>query len=48
MPTIDRDQSYAFQAVQEFERLIKNYPQSEYVSQAEANLITGQEKPGRS
>ena len=40
MPTIDRDQSYAFQAVQEFERLIKNYPQSEYVSQAETNLIT--------
>lgn len=39
MPTIDRDQSYAFQAVQEFERLIKNYPRSEYVSQAESNLI---------
>jgi outer membrane protein assembly factor BamD len=39
MPTIDRDQSNAFLAVQEFERLIKNYPQSEYVSQAEVNLI---------
>ena len=39
MPTIDRDQSYAFRAVQEFERLIKNYPRSEYVSQAEASLI---------
>lgn len=40
MPAIDRDQSYAFQAAQEFERLIKNYPRSEYVSQAESNLIT--------
>jgi outer membrane protein assembly factor BamD len=40
MPAIDRDQSYAFQASQEFERLIKNYPRSEYVSQAESNLIT--------
>ena len=40
MPTIDRDQSYALQAAQEFERLIKNYPRSEYVSQAESNLIT--------
>jgi outer membrane protein assembly factor BamD len=39
MPTIDRDQSYALRVVQEFERLIKNYPQSEYVPQAEANLI---------
>jgi outer membrane protein assembly factor BamD len=39
MPTIDRDQSYAFQAAQEFERLIKNYPKSEYISQAESNLI---------
>jgi outer membrane protein assembly factor BamD len=39
MPTIDRDQSHAFQAVQELERLIKNYPLSEYVPQAEANLI---------
>lgn len=44
MPTIDRDQSYAFQAVQEFERLIKNYPRSEYVSQAEASLITAKKK----
>ena len=42
MPTSDRDQSYAFQAVQEFERLIKNYPQSEYVSQAQTHLITAQ------
>ena len=40
MPTIDRDQSYAFQAAQEFDRLIKNYPRSEYISQAESNLIT--------
>jgi outer membrane protein assembly factor BamD len=40
MPTIDRDQSYALQAVQEFERMIKNYPQSEYVPQAEPLLIT--------
>ncbi len=40
MPTIDRDQSYALQAAQEFERLIKNYPRSEYVSQAQSNLIT--------
>ncbi|MBI4768643.1 MAG: outer membrane protein assembly factor BamD [Deltaproteobacteria bacterium] len=39
MPAIDRDQSDAFRAAQEFERLVKNYPQSEYVSQAEANLI---------
>jgi outer membrane protein assembly factor BamD len=37
--SIDRDQSYAFRAVQEFDRLIKNYPQSEYASQAETNLI---------
>jgi outer membrane protein assembly factor BamD len=39
MPTIDRDQSYAFRAIQEFGRLIKNFPQSEYVSQAQTNLI---------
>lgn len=39
MPTIDRDQTYASQAVQEFERLIKTFPQSEYISQAQANLI---------
>lgn len=39
MPTIDRDQSDALRAVQEFERLIKNYPGSEYATQAEANLI---------
>lgn len=40
MPTIDRDQSFAFRAVQEFERLIKTFPQNEYVSQAQTNLIT--------
>ncbi len=39
MPTIDRDQSYTLQAVKEFERLIKNYPKSEYVPQAEASLL---------
>jgi len=40
MPTIDRDQTYANLAIQEFERLIKTYPKSEYVSQAQTNLIT--------
>lgn len=40
MPAIDRDQTYASQAVQEFERLIKNFPKSDYLSQAQANLIT--------
>ncbi len=40
MPTIDRDQSYASQAIQEFERLIKGFPKSEYVSQAQTNLIS--------
>lgn len=40
MPTIDRDQSYANRSAQEFERMIKTFPQSEYVSQAQANLIT--------
>jgi outer membrane protein assembly factor BamD len=42
MPTIDRDQSNALRAAQEFERLIKNYPQSEYGPQAEANLKIAQ------
>ncbi len=42
MPTVDRDQSNAFLAVQEFERLIKNYPKSEYVPQAQPLLITAQ------
>lgn len=37
MPTIDRDQSRTLLAVQEFNRLIKNYPVSEYVTQAKAN-----------
>jgi len=37
MPTVDRDQSRTFLAVQEFNRLIKNHPQSEYISQAKAN-----------
>jgi outer membrane protein assembly factor BamD len=40
MPTIDRDQSYASSAIQEFERLIKSFPKSEYISQAQTNLIT--------
>ncbi len=40
MPTIDRDQSYASRATQEFERMIKTFPQSEYISQAKTNLIT--------
>jgi outer membrane protein assembly factor BamD len=44
MPTIDRDQSYALQAVQEFDRLIKNYPQSEYIPQAQTHLITAKKK----
>lgn len=37
MPTVDRDQSRTLLAVQEFNRLIKNYPQSEFVPQAKAN-----------
>jgi outer membrane protein assembly factor BamD len=40
MPTIDRDQSNASSAIQQFERLIKSFPTSEYVAQAQANLIT--------
>jgi outer membrane protein assembly factor BamD len=40
MPSIDRDQSYAFRAIQDFERLLKSYPQSEYVSQAQTNLLS--------
>ncbi len=40
MPTIDRDQSNASSAVQQFERLIKSFPTNEYVTQAQANLIT--------
>jgi len=39
MPTIDRDQSFASQAAQEFERLIKTYPKSEYAQQAQDNLV---------
>jgi outer membrane protein assembly factor BamD len=39
MPTIDRDQSFASQAIQEFERLLKTYPKSEYVKQAQDNLV---------
>jgi outer membrane protein assembly factor BamD len=42
MPKIDRDQSFAFRSVQEFERLIKNHPESEYVSQARTNLLAAQ------
>jgi outer membrane protein assembly factor BamD len=37
MPTIDRDQSRTNLAVKEFDRLIKSFPQSEYVPQAKAN-----------
>jgi outer membrane protein assembly factor BamD len=37
MPTIDRDQSKALMAVQEFDRFIKGHPQSEYVTQAKIN-----------
>jgi len=37
MPTVDRDQSRTFLALQEFNRLIKNHPQSEYIPQAKAN-----------
>ena len=37
MPTIDRDQSKALLAVQEFDRFIKGHPQSEYVTQAKIN-----------
>jgi outer membrane protein assembly factor BamD len=39
MPTIDRDQSNATQAAAAFERLLKNYPKSEYNSQAQENLV---------
>jgi len=44
MPAIDRDQSYALQAAQEFDRLIKNYPQSDYIAQAQTHLITAKKK----
>jgi outer membrane protein assembly factor BamD len=37
MPTVDRDQSRTTLAVQEFNRLIKSFPQSEFVTQAKAN-----------
>ena len=37
MPTIDRDQSKALLAVQEFDRFSKGHPQSEYVTQAKIN-----------
>jgi outer membrane protein assembly factor BamD len=37
MPTIDRDQSRTNMAVQEFNRLIKSFPQSEFIPQAKAN-----------
>jgi outer membrane protein assembly factor BamD len=42
MPTIDRDQTFAIQAVGEFERLIKTYPQSDYVDKARDNLVIAQ------
>ena len=41
MPTIDRDQSRTLLAVQEFDRLIKNFPRSEYIPQAKANRDEG-------
>jgi outer membrane protein assembly factor BamD len=37
MPTIDRDQSKALLAVQEFDRFSKGHPQSEYATQANIN-----------
>ena len=37
MPTIDRDQSKALSAVQEFDRFSKSHPQSEYITQAKIN-----------
>ena len=38
MPTIDRDQSKTLlSGVQEFDRLIKSHPQSEYIPQAKIN-----------
>jgi outer membrane protein assembly factor BamD len=42
MPTIDRDQSKALLAVQEFDRFVKSHPQSEYVTQAKINRETAQ------
>lgn len=39
MPTVDRDQTNAQLAVNEFERLNKNYPRNEYKDQALAKLI---------
>lgn len=42
MPSIDRDQSFALQAVSEFERLIKTYPKSEYAPQAKEKLVIAQ------
>ena len=37
MPTIDRDQSKALSALQEFDRFSKSHPQSEYITQAKIN-----------
>jgi len=37
LPTTDRDQSKAELAVQEFDRLLKTYPQSEYAAEAQTN-----------
>lgn len=42
MPKIDRDQTYAYKAAQEFERLIKNYPANEYEGEARKHLLTAQ------
>lgn len=42
MPKIDRDQTYAYKAIQEFERLIRNHPESEYLPQAKEHLLSAQ------
>ena len=36
--TIDRDQSYTLRAKEEFERLVKSYPESEYAEKAHWNI----------
>jgi outer membrane protein assembly factor BamD len=40
MPTIDRDQSFTQKALQDFERLVKNFPKSEYAAQAKINIVS--------
>jgi outer membrane protein assembly factor BamD len=44
MKTIDRDQSTTQEAVQEFQRLIQFYPQSQYVAEAEEKLAESRER----